>query len=468
MFRTLIAVLILTLSSTALAGFDKLVKDVFPSGTMSNSTAAAVVKEQQAGHYLGGSVVIRSPAEPKLHPITARAPSCRLGGLPCAAQVELLGGALSMVSGAELMNYLKSLPQTAATYGAMMAIKSLCPQCQDLLEWLDGKADWLNKMSFDKCQTMQSLMDPLFPKENAKSEGLRQSNMVLTGGGKDMADFQKKSKEDTGDPVDGVKELESKLGENYNIVWKALFKKIPRETDDAKELKELLMSISGTIIGTKGEDRKPQVKHLKSLISRDLIAQFVGAEGLDSEAIRLYSCDEADRCLAPTAKEQRVRKGMFLFQRIQKIVASIVDKILANAGELTAEEETVVALSSEQLILKIEMDLATYSGKHNVISNQLEYVEALSFDVVTGYLQTLLVEVQEAVGELSHAQIADAKKFESFEQETREVMRMLSQARIEARGRYDLIASSKDRLKRDVDFFNKSFESFVGSNRIGQ
>ncbi len=74
MSRTLIAVLILICSSTALAGFDKLVKDVFPSGTMSNSTAAAVVKEQQAGHYLGGSVVIRSPAEPKLHPITAREP----------------------------------------------------------------------------------------------------------------------------------------------------------------------------------------------------------------------------------------------------------------------------------------------------------------------------------------------------------------------------------------------------------
>ncbi len=374
-----------------------------------------------------------------------------------------------MVSGAELMNYLKSLPQTAATYGAMMAIKSLCPQCQDLLEWLDGKADWLNKMSFDKCQTMQSLMDPMFPKENAKSEGIRQSKMVLTGGGKDMADFQKKSKEDTGDATEGVKELESQLGENYNIVWKALSKKISEEREeDAKELKELLMSISGTIIGSKGEDRKPQVKHLKSLINRDLLAQFVGAEGVDSETIRLYTCDEADKCLNPTAKAQRVRKGMFLFQRIQKIVASIVDKVLANSGELTAEEETVVALSSEQLILKIEMDLATYSGKHNVISNQLEYVEALSFDVVTGYLQTLLVEVQEAVGELSHAQIADAKKFESFEQETREVMRMLSQARVEARGRYDLIASSKDRLKRDVDFFNKSFESFVGSNRIGE
>ncbi len=130
---------------------------------------------------------------------------------------------------------------------------------------------------------------------------------------------------------------------------------------------------------------------------------------------------------------------------------------------MTAEEETIVALSSEQLILKIEMDLATYSGKHNVISNQVEYIEALSFDVVTGYLQALLVEVQEAVGELSHAQISDAKRFEAFEQETREIMRTLAQAKIEARGRYDMIAKSKDRLKRDINYFDQSFESFIKS-----
>ena len=446
----------------ALAGFDNLVKDVFPSGTMSNSTASAIVKEQAAGHFLGGSVIIKTPADPKLQLVQARAPSCKLGGLPCAAQVELLGGAVSLVSSTELVSYLKSLPQNAATYGAMMAIKTLCPQCQDLLEYLDAKADWLNKMSFDKCHAMQSLMDPMFPKENAKSEALRQSKMVLTGGGKDMADYQRKSKEDTGDPTKGMEELESQLGENYNIVWKALAKKV-KDDSDAKELKELLMSISGTIIGTKGEDRKIQVRHLKSLVNRDLLKQFVGAEGIDSETLKLYACDDSDRCLKPQAKDQKIKKGSFLFQRVQKIVASIVDKILKNQGDLTSEEETIIALSSEQLILKIEMDLATYSGRQNVISNQLEYIEALSFDVVTGYLQLLLVEVQEAVGELSHAQVADARKFEMFEQETRETMRMLSEARIEARGRYELIANSKDRLKRDVEYFDRSFESFIGS-----
>lgn len=464
MFRIIGTLLLIfnIFTSTALAGFDNLVKDVFPSGTMSNSTASAIVKEQAAGHFIGGSVIIKTPANPKLQLIQARAPSCKLGGLPCGAQIEALGGAISLVSGAELMRYLKSLPASAATYAGMMAIKTLCPQCQDLLEYIDAKADWLNKFNLDGCNSIQNLMDPLFPKEDAKAQGLRQSSMVLTGGGKDMADFQRKSKTDAGDPTSGVKELESQLGENYNIVWKALAKKVANTTE-GKELKQLLMSISGTIIGTKGEDRKPKVQHLKSLVSRDLIKQFVGADGVDSDKMRLYVCDEGDHCLKPEAKEQNVRKGAFLFQRVQKVLASLTEKILNNSGELTAEEETIIALSSEQLILKIEMDLATYSSKANVVANQTEYVEALSYDVVTGYLQTLLVEVQEAVGELSHAQIADAKKFEAFERETRETMRMLSQARIEARGRYNMIAESKERLRRDVDYFQRSFESFIGN-----
>lgn len=462
MLRVILLSILLCISQTSLAGFDSLIKDVFPSGTMSNSTASAIVKEQAAGHFMGGSVIIKTPADPKLSLIQARAPTCRLGGLPCGAQIELLGGALSLVSTAELMAYLKNLPANAATYGGMMAIKTLCPQCQDLLEYLDAKADWLNKMSVDKCHAIQSLMDPMFPKENAKAEGLRQSRMVLTGGGKDMADYQRKSKQDDGDPIKGAEELESQLGENYNLVWKALAKKVGSD-GDAKELKELLMSISGTVIGTKGEDRKPKVQHLKSLVSRDLIKQFIGADGVDSDNIRLYICDEAEHCTNPVAKEKAIRKGAFLFQRVQKIVASIVDKILANDGSLTAEEETIIALSSEQLILKIEMDLATYSGKNNVISNQTEYIEALSFDVVTYYLQALLTEVQEAVGELSHAQVADAKKFEAFEQDTRETMRMLAGARVEARGRYELIANSKERLRRDVDYFDRNFESFIGS-----
>lgn len=455
---------ILSGSTVAMAGFDDLVRDVFPSGTMSNITRSSLVKEQQAGHLLGGSVIVKSPTNPKLQLITARAPSCKLGGLPCGAQIEALGGGVSLVSSKELMHYLKKLPAGAATYGSFMAVKTLCPQCENLMEYLDAKADWLNQFSLDGCKTMQSLMDPVFPKQQAKDQALRQSRMLLTGDGKDMSYWQSESRRsDNEDPTAGVEQLESQISDNYNLVWKALSKK-SGGMKDGKEFRELLMSISGTIIGTKDEAGRVSVKHLKSLVNRDLIKQMIGADGVDSNKMRIYACEDAEKCLKAEAKEMAVGKGSFLFQRVEKIVGSITEKVLKNAGSLTAEEEMIVSLSTMPLILKIEMDLANYSSKANAIANQTEYVEALSYDVVTSYLQSLLVEVQESVSELGAVQIGDRKKFESFEKETRETMRMLSRERIEARGRFDLISKSRARLRQDVDKFNKSFEDFIGNH----
>jgi len=79
MFKIAVCILtLILLPLTSSAGFDSLVKDIFPSGTMSNSTAPAMVKEQQAGHFTGGSLIIKTPAEPKLQLVQARAPSCKL------------------------------------------------------------------------------------------------------------------------------------------------------------------------------------------------------------------------------------------------------------------------------------------------------------------------------------------------------------------------------------------------------
>ena len=330
----IILILLSILPTISMAGFDDLVKDVFPSGTMSNTTRSSLVKEQQAGHLLGGSVIIKTPANPKLQLISARAPSCKLGGLPCGAGMEALGGGLSLVSGKELMNYLKSLPASAATYGAFMAVKTLCPQCQNLMEYLDSKADWLNQFSVDGCKAMQSLMDPVFPKEQAKEQALRHSRMVLTGDGKDMSYWQSESRRNNSkDPTEGIEQLESQLVDNYNLVWKALAKKTSG-LKDGKEFKELLMSISGTIIGTRDNEGRVVLRHLKSLVNRDLIKQMIGADGENSNKMRTYVCDDTEKCLRAEVKERGVGKGSFLFQRVEKIVGSITEKVLKNAGSL--------------------------------------------------------------------------------------------------------------------------------------
>ena len=464
----LLTSIMLLLPTQSLAALDTLIKNVFPSGTMSNVTKSAITREQEAGHLTGGSVIIKTPAEPGLQLVYAQAPSCKMGGLPCGAQFEILGGGVSIVSSAELMNHLKGLIQNAVTYGGMMAIKTLCPYCQDLMEWLDAKADWVNQMAKTDCEDMQRLVDGMASKMAASSRANRQADMVLTGQGKDAADYSTKSKQDDGRDITKNPALESQLGDNFNLVWKALSKKASSNAD-SKELKELLMSISGTIIGIKvsgieGKHGTSTVIHKKSLINKDLIKDFMGVGASGSGKIKLYHCDEPEKCLNPTIVEKTINKDTVLFDRIATLIEQIVDKVYENEGELTAEEETLVSLSSMPLITKIEMDLGIYANKANVALNQTEFIEALCFDVTTSYLVILLQEVQQAVGELAFAQVADGEAFKAFDLEIRSTMRLLAEQKSAAFKRYDTIAQSKARLQQDIRFFNQKFEDFFGNH----
>lgn len=463
--KKLIAIIVLAFFPlvSANAGLDKLIKNVMPSGTMSNISRASIVNEQEAGHLIGGSVIIKTPAEPGLQLIHTKAPSCRMGGLPCGAQFEILGGGMSVVSSEELVRHVKSMAQNTAIYGAMMLTKTLCSHCEDLMTWIDSKADWINGMAKTDCEDMAKLADGALSKITATSRATRQSAAVINGDGRDIADIAKKSKKENEDPTSGNVELESMLGDNYNLVWKALAKKAPASGEN-NSLKETLMSISGTIIGTKDSSGRRSVVHKKSLINKEMIEDFIGSRrsGGRSE-VNLYACDEALRCLAPTVKPGVIAIKDSFMGRVQELLASITKKVYEDKGEFTEDEQTLIAMSSMPLVTKIELDLSSYSTPENVTVAQTEFIEALCFDVVTTYLAKLLQETGAAVSELQYAQLGDAGVFAKFDEETRETMRALSRAKNAAFKRYDVIAQSKARLRQEIRHFEMKFEEFLSN-----
>lgn len=145
------------------------------------------------------------------------------------------------------------------------------------------------------------------------------------------------------------------------------------------------------------------------------------------------------------------------------MLSSIITKIYNNEEQFSSEEEMLIALSSVQLIPKIEMDLAKYRNIQNVINNQSFFVEALCYDVITHHLQSMLTTVQKALNQLKGAQLVNADKFEKFEENIRGTMRDLSAARVEAYGRYDAIAASKTRLKMELEQFDQEFAGYLNN-----
>ena len=459
---TVIALAIrLAVSTTAYAGIDKLVKNVFPQGTMSNVTRSSVVNEQSAGHLMGGSIVVKTPAMDNLQLISMQAPSCKRGGLPCGAQLDLRAGGFSFVKSGEMMSYLKQLMSQAGSYAGIMLIKTACPQCEDIMAYLDQVAQAANAMSIDSCNMMEALAAGPLSKLSAGSKATQQSAMILSGEKKDMSDIQQKSLQEKQDPTAGQEELKDMVGDNFNLVWKGLDKKAP-SNGDGRSLKELLMSLSGTIIAKKDENNKRAFVYKKSLLDKNFISSFIGIGGADNKnnEINLYLCNETSKCLEPKVIKSKLKHDDTLKGRIEKLLTSITKKIAANKEELTKEEEELVALSSINIITKIEIDLASFSNPAHAKSSN-EFIESLCFDVITNYLGLMLGEVELSVNELKGIQLSDNPAFEKFTAQVREVNNRLGKERVEAMGRYNIISETKNRMRLQQKMFDRGFENFI-------
>lgn len=458
--------------STSYANIDKLIKNVMPAGTMHNTTRGAVIKGQEAGHLIGGSVMIKTPASEELQLLSIQPPSCKLGGLPCGAQIDIRAGGLSFVSAGEMSNFLKKMAQGVPAYATLMMIKTISPQIEDIMTYLNDVAAAANKLAIDQCDAMEALLGAPLSKLNAGSKATRQSAMVGSGRARDMMSIQDGSLNDSDDPKAGAeRDLESLLGDNYNLVWKALEKKSIAASGDSN-FRELLMSVSGTIIGTK-KDGVASVLHKNSLVNKELIKEFIGTSHGNS-CLRLYSCDTSSSCLNPSVVEsRRISADDTLMGQVTKLLKSIATKIYNNKGDessetgFTPEEESLISLATIPIIRKIEIDLATYKDPAWALYAQNDFVEALCYDVVTNYLAMLLNEVSMAVGEMSRVQLTDSSIFDDFRRETSRIMKLLEQTKSDSFRRYNIIEQSKAMLRQATNEFDRVFEEFISrSNNL--
>ncbi|BBJ32479.1 hypothetical protein RAS_p750 (plasmid) [Rickettsia asiatica] len=345
------ALLILALlqSTSAYAGIETLMKSVMPSGTLSNNSRAALIKDQLGGHLVGGSMIVKTPGIDDISLGHFTLPTCKLGGLPCNVHFDLRMGAFSYISSKEMMESMKQMAQNASVYGGIMLVKTMCPQCENLMTWMEGVGRNVSDILNVNCERMMAPITGTMDKLAKSAEAKRQADLYLSGNSKDSAEIVQRAKKDSDtDPAENNPELRTQLGENFNLVWKALSKTTSQT--GTTELKELLMSISGTIVIQKG--LPPKV--YSSLAEQELIEQYMGVSGKSSGQITLYACDETKYCLNPTKQQKTFASSDTLHSKLSKLIESIMIKIeqdKENPG-LTEEEMDLIDLSSLPLILK--------------------------------------------------------------------------------------------------------------------
>ena len=269
------------------------VRGMFDSlGLSGSATPAGVYEGQSRGFVTGGSVSVRLANE-TVQPFSVSLPHLRSG---CGG-VDLFLGAISYISADDLIRKMKTIGTSFASYAFMMALKTLCSPCENIMEKLEAASRAANSLSVETCRAGESLAEGIFGEGGIiRSEQAGRCAFV----GVKQSLFT--------DPAEGLSECRTQSGITgtvsdinassaaqdkelvkpvRNTVWEAL-RTIPPATL-SKEQKEQIMSVTGTFVTT-----QTRSEYKPPTISLEYLAEGGGAA-------RVYSCGTDPDCAAPAA-----------------------------------------------------------------------------------------------------------------------------------------------------------------------
>ena len=172
--------------------------------------------------------------------------------------------------------------------------------------------------------------------------------------------------------------------------------------------------------------------------------------GATANKISLYQCDTEDKCLNPTVQNTKdFKPEQSMLKKIKDLLDSIADKIIQeNNGTATAltDSEKVLASNTSIPIIKLISLNAGLKG-HSVTLTIEDYAEAVAFDYVTNYLDSMIDFVYKALGQLEHTQL-EGEVISKFKDEVRYVQKLLASDRLKAYERLTTLISVKKRAQQ--------------------
>ena len=437
--------LIILLSANAYAGGIDQLRDYYSSrGGMSNHTKPSSFKDQRAGYISGGSLVLRGPRPAHLQPLTVMTPKASFD--PCTGNGDFRFGAVSFVQGEEFRKFLQDMGQRVPAYAFKLFVKTTCPMCEDIMSEMDAIAREVNQFSLNSCAMSKQLVDGAYNRiTSARSQGC----MINASRGNYAKDISGAAATCQASP-DKVEKAagnddttKSLLGDEYNLVWKAL-------KGESRELKELIMSVTGTIIAKKnGEQIAFQAR--PSLFTTEALMQKIIGRVTGSESYQLYSCSEQERCLDVTKETKTIKAENTFLGNITRIIAKMAEKLADDIALIFDDEEEMLVNHIHQPIFSIiETEIDTRGSADGYISNSEVFLELVAYEVVSGFIGDLIDKADEAVSNLKKAQI-DNSVFIEFNNSLKSVRTVIHHEQEKANRRLMALFKVKKRIEYERD-----------------
>ncbi len=217
-------------------------------GFASNTTQPGVWQGQAAGYAYGGSLYARTRVK-NIQLISMTLPDINAG---CGG-IDAYLGSFSFINGDQLQRFVKQIMSNAAGYFFDLALQTTVPEIKTAKDFLQKMASDINSMNLSSCQVAQGLVGGLFPQTQESQQKVCQdigsesnifadwaaSRQGCTVGGQSSSVRDKASDKD-----------KERVLKNHQYHMGGAEKN--RMFDGNKELKEFIMTLTGTLIF--GED----------------------------------------------------------------------------------------------------------------------------------------------------------------------------------------------------------------------
>lgn len=418
-------------TNIALASIDNELQSVWTSlGGTSVSNSASFYQGQKAGHYSMGSMYFSRPK--KNRPLLSVNPPEIDFDKSCYSQGVLNFGGISFISGSELKDKMKSIAQQSGLMLAYLGVSSISPVIGETLQEVYSKLQELGGFLADECQAAKQIVG--FAGDTLTQHSEMAKNIYAkmnTGYGRknDLSSSYKDFPKDKDTLLNEAAGKDEKMIlENVNLAWKSLEKLKMQASNN--ELKELMMTISGTIIITSNGNAMPNYQYISSKVTSPSLLEAL-IKG--NRNMKVLQCkDNHNKCLTVKDEDKHIKQEDGFEER----VVGFLNKIR------TALEEDKELEPADQNFLSNSgiPAYAIYEKLYQYTNGNPEYeqgllVELISWNILYNYLSEILKEVNEAANNL---QIAANTELKEFKDSIKQAQKLLTEYEMSDLSRYKL------------------------------
>ena len=343
-------------------------------GGGANVSVPAAWKGQAAGYLTGGNLFLRTPVR-NIQLISVTLPDVKSG---CGG-IDAYLGSFSFINSDQIKIMGKQILSNGLGYAFDLGLETVCPQCKSVKDYLQKLATDVNNMNISTCQASQAIVGGLWPKTQEASNKICQD---IGGAHEDFSDWAASRQGcGVGDETDKVfskatPEEKKRIPRNRNLTW-STFEKINQFISNDRELKELIMSLVGTVI----YDDKGNPTFLAPRGGSDSIFDTL----LNGGTAKIYHCNDNTDCLKPSAAEFTLSSSQGMTNRVRTMLQSIFAKGRTDT-KLTDNEKALIS-STRVKILRYAIDSASLGMDDSVLTSLSEYIAS---DMVMSYIGGLI------------------------------------------------------------------------------